>query len=100
MHGNGIYKYKNGKIYKGNFNMGKKMNDRIDMYRAWKSQNYGVDPNKVNHDEQNQEINDEIDMNQANDNQNNIMNNNIGGNSVRSDYRNNGFNLGNNNNIE
>ena len=100
MHGNGIYKYKNGKIYKGNFNMGKKMNDRIDMYRAWKSQNYGVDPNKVNHDEQNQQINDEIDMNQANDNQNNIMNNNIGGNSVRSDYRNNGFNLGNNNNIE
>ena len=78
MHGIGKYTFKNGKEYKGTFNMGRKMNDRIEMYRAWKSMNYGVDPNQVNHEkDQNQNIalNDNINVNMTNNGQNNIEDN-------------------------
>ena len=94
-----MYKYKNGKVYKGTFNMGKKLNDRIEMYRAWKSMNYGIDPNQVNqanNENQNTGLNEGLDTNMANSVPNNFADN-LRGNSVRSDYRNNGFNLGTNN---
>jgi hypothetical protein len=99
MHGMGMYKSKNGKVYNGQFNMGKKMNERLEMYRAWKSMNYGVDPNQVNQANnlnQNTGLNDGNDINVANSVQNNFPDN-LRGNSIRSDYRNNGFNLGTNN---
>jgi LysM repeat protein len=95
----GMYKSKNGKVYNGQFNMGKKMNERLEMYRAWKSMNYGVDPNQVNQANnlnQNTGLNDGNDINVANSVQNNFPDN-LRGNSIRSDYRNNGFNLGTNN---
>ena len=69
------------------------MNERIEEYRAWKSANYGVDPNEVN---QINEMKNNIDMKNRNVGLN-LVEGNIRGNSVISDYRNNGFNIGNNN---
>ena len=93
MHGKGFYKFKNGKTVKAVFSMGKKLNERIEEYRAWKSANYGVDPNEVN---QINEMKNNIDMKNRNVGLN-LVEGNIRGNSVISDYRNNGFNIGNNN---
>ena len=93
MHGKGVYKFKNGKTVKAVFSMGKKLNERIEEYRAWKSANYGVDPNEVN---QINEMKNNIDMKNRNVGLN-LVEGNIRGNSVISDYRNNGFNIGNNN---
>jgi hypothetical protein len=93
MHGKGVYRFKNGKTVKAVFSMGKKLNERIEEYRAWKSANYGVDPNEVN---QINEMKNNIDMKNRNVGLN-LVEGNIRGNSVISDYRNNGFNIGNNN---
>ena len=61
----GEYIFKNGKKYKGQFNMGQKLNDRIENYRNWKSINYGVNPNQLN---QNSQLNEENDNGQINEN--------------------------------
>ena len=70
MHGNGIYRFKNGKEYKGMFNMGKRMNERIDSYQNWKSVNYGIPPNQIYHINRNPVTNEQSEINQINNGEN------------------------------
>ena len=70
MHGNGIYRFKNGKEYKGMFNMGKRMNERIDSYQNWKSVNYGIPPNQIYHINRNPVTNEQSEINQINNGDN------------------------------
>ena len=95
MHGMGVYKYKNGKTVKAVFSMGKKMNERIEMYQAWKRANYGVDPNEVN---QYNELKEEINKNNTSVGLN-LVEGNIKGNTIIGEYRKNEINVGNNNNL-
>ena len=68
--------------------MGK--NERNEMYQAWKSANYRVDPNEVT------QYNELKNVNNTNVGLN-FVEGNIKGNIIISDYRDNRFNIGNNN---
>ena len=73
----GKYTFKNGKVYTGMFNMGKKMNERISMFQDWKKNGY--------------KLSDEMaDINGTNNVKNNLAES-AGQINTVSDFRNKGF---------